>query len=117
MELNSFQIVAEAARKTNELEFLTETYRNAIEALGIRIGTFRAVLEQSLATLYYDYTQEQKKAVRIWKDTIEMLTGFKEEELMGIVRMRASISLLDIRSEELWMRALAPDMLKSTLKT
>lgn len=93
--LDCYRMVAEAARKINELDFLIEAYRTAVQFMRIEVEETVAAsfLEQSLARLYYEYTQEQEKALRIWNKAIMTRAGSKEDGLLGRIKMKASIRL------------------------
>lgn len=89
-----FRIVADNARDTNELDFLMEAYRNAIRAARKELRTVAAsMLELGLARLYYQYTQEHIKAIRIWNKIIKTFARSKEESQMGSAKLRMIVCL------------------------
>lgn len=89
-----YEIVAEAARETDELQFLLDAYRSAITAARKKLKTVVASqLELCLATLYYKYCNDQRKAVRIWENIIETFKDSRTEEEMVYVKRKTSICL------------------------
>lgn len=88
---NYFKSVATAAQKTGNVDYLIETYRDAIElAKKLLKMVVASSLELCIAKLYSLYTPEQKKAVRIWNNIVKTFPGSKEESEMGEIKQSAS---------------------------
>jgi tetratricopeptide (TPR) repeat protein len=86
-----FYDCADAARKTNELDFLVEAYREAIRAAKKEAKNIIASwLELSLAKLYKEYVGDEKKAVRTWERIVDTYGASKEEDEIGEVKQVAS---------------------------
>jgi tetratricopeptide (TPR) repeat protein len=86
-----FYDCADAARKTNELDFLVEAYREAIRAAKKEAKNITASwLELSLAKLYKEYVGDEKKAVRTWERIIDTYAASKDEDEIGEVKQVAS---------------------------
>ncbi|KAK2736232.1 hypothetical protein FQN57_000830 [Myotisia sp. PD_48] len=89
-----FGIVAKAAHKTNELNFVADVYRSAIRAARKKLKTVVACsLELCLAALYYQHFHEENRAIPVWKKVLETFSVSKEESEMGFIRKQASIKL------------------------
>lgn len=89
-----FISVATAAQKTENVDYLIEVYRNAIQTAKKHLKMVVASgLELCIARLYSQYTREQKKAVRIWNNIVETFPGSREESDMGEIKQSASTHL------------------------
>lgn len=89
-----FISVATAGQKTGNVDYLVEVYRNAIQTAKKHLKTVVASsLELCLAKLYSQYTQEERKAARIWNNIVETFPGSREESDMGEIKQSATTNL------------------------
>ncbi|EFR02973.1 NACHT and TPR domain-containing protein [Nannizzia gypsea CBS 118893] len=112
-----FKLVARAARQTGEVEFLIDACRDTIRVTRkLLISVESSKLELCLADLYYIYTNEQAKAIRIWNKLIETFAEPRLGSAVFFVKDAATDRLAVHYSRKLWQAGIGSQDAENDVK-